>query len=129
MIVKQLISKEIVRVGKDATLREVAKVMREKDVSSVLLTDGDEAVGIVTERDVTGAVAEGLDYNTPAERLAKRPLITIEGERNVYEALELMGQKRIRHLVVTEGGKPVGIVSLREVANTIGLMMAEENRY
>ncbi|QKR00702.1 CBS domain-containing protein [Metallosphaera tengchongensis] len=129
MNVGQLISKDLVSLPSSSTMRDVAKAMRDNDVSSVILLGEGGEVTIVTERDVTRAVAEGLDYSTPAKKLGKGPVISIEKNRPLIEALELMGEKKIRHLLVTDRGKPVGVVSIREVANTLSLMMVSETSY
>lgn len=123
MNVGQLVVKKLVSLPVSSSMREVAKVMKENDVSSVILTnEKGEIVAIVTERDITRAVADGLDYSTPAGRIGNGPVISVERDLPLLEALELMGEKKIRHLLVKDRDQPVGVVSLREVANTISLM-------
>ncbi|AWS00392.1 CBS domain-containing protein [Metallosphaera hakonensis] len=130
MNVGQLVVKKIVSLPLTSTMREVAKTMRENDVSSVLLVDDmGGIVSIVTERDITKAVAEGMDYSTPATKLGNSPVISVERETSLVEALEVMGEKRIRHLVVTDEGKPLGVVSLREIANTLTVISYAETSY
>ncbi len=123
MNVGQLVVKKMVSLPIASSIREVAQVMRENDVSSVVLTnERGEIVAIVTERDITRAVADGLDYSTPAGKIGKGPVISVDRDLPLFEALELMGEKKIRHLLVKDKDQPLGIVSLREIANTISLM-------
>ncbi|AEB95128.1 MULTISPECIES: CBS domain-containing protein [Metallosphaera] len=130
MNVGQLVSKKIVTLSASSSVREAAKTMRENDVSSVLLVgEKGEIRAIVTERDVTRAVAEGLDYSIPAVKIGMSPVISVDRNLSVLEALEIMGEKRIRHVLVKDGDKPIGVVSLREMANALSLLAFAETSY
>jgi len=119
--VKRVMARNIVTVAKEATVTEVAKVMTEKNVGSVLVVDkgSGEFVGIVTERDIVRkVVAKGVDGGSyMVKGVMSSPLVTIESTRTVFEAGDLMEQKKVRHLAVTEGNTVVGIVSIRDLLN------------
>ncbi|MDF2956864.1 MAG: Signal-transduction protein containing cAMP-binding [Candidatus Alkanophagales archaeon MCA70_species_1] len=116
MKVKDIMSKSIVTAEVDASVEVAARLMRDKNVGSLVVMKGSVPVGIVTERDlITKVLAEN---KKPSDVLLKDimsvPLITIDAESSVSEAIELMREKGVRRLLVLEGGKLVGIVTVRE---------------
>jgi CBS domain-containing protein len=92
--------------------------MRDGDVGPVLILDGDDPVGILTDRDiVVRAIAEGgASDSTKVGDIATRGVIGVEVDQKVDAAAELMREHDIRRLLVTEGGRPVGIVSIGDLA-------------
>ncbi len=119
--VKRVMARNIVTVDKQATVMEVAGVMEAKNVGSVLVVDkgNGEFVGIVTERDIVRkVVAKGVDGSSYLVKgVMSSPLVTIESTRTIFEAGDLMDQKKVRHLAVTEGNAVVGVVSVRDLLN------------
>ncbi|AWR95795.1 CBS domain-containing protein [Acidianus brierleyi] len=129
MNIKQIMPKSLVTISKDSSIRDAALKMKENNVSSVLIMDGDKIIGIITERDITRAVADGKSCSEPAIDLATKNIIRIDSSKDIYEALDLMSLNKVRHLVVRECNKDIGVVSMRDVMNTITLLMAEESSY
>lgn len=119
--VKRVMARNIVTVDKQATALEVAGIMDTKNVGSVLVVDktNGKYVGIVTERDIVRkVVAKGLDGSSYLVKgVMSSPLVTIESTKTIFEAGDLMDQKKVRHLAVTEGSEVVGIVSIRDLIN------------
>ena len=119
--VKRVMARNIVTVDKQATAMEVAGIMDTKNVGSVLVVDKADGkfVGIVTERDIVRkVVAKGLDGSSYLVKgVMSSPLVTIESTKTIFEAGDLMDQKKVRHLAVTEGSEVVGIVSIRDLIN------------
>ncbi|MBI5407635.1 MAG: CBS domain-containing protein [Nitrospirae bacterium] len=119
--VKRVMARNIVTVDKQATAMEVAGIMDTKNVGSVLVVDktNGQFVGIVTERDIVRkVVAKGLDGSSYLVKgVMSSPLVTIESTKTIFEAGDLMDQKRVRHLAVTEASEVVGIVSIRDLIN------------
>jgi CBS domain-containing protein len=107
----------LLQVDADATVLEAVKQMVEANVGSLLVTDGGEVTGIVTERDYLRRVAlEGKpDDQTPVREIMSSPLIVITPETSVDECMALMTDRRIRHLPVVTDGKVTGIVSIGDV--------------
>jgi CBS domain-containing protein len=103
----------------DDTLRQAAGKMREQQTGSLLVLDGQELVGIVTERDVLKAVATDVPLDTPISEAMSKDLITVEPGTSLREAARIMTEKWIRHLPVLEGGRLVGIVSQRDLAGVL----------
>ena len=101
-----------------ATVVDAAQLMKSEDIGDVLVIDGDRACGIVTDRDlVVRALADGLDVNTTSlNDICTKELVSLTPTDTVADAVELMRQKAIRRLVVVEGDKPVGVVSIGDLA-------------
>lgn len=116
--VKMVMSKKILKVRRGTKVKKVAEMMRDKQVGSVLVSDGTNSyAGIVTDADVVRRlVAEGLDpETTPVEKVMTTPLLAIEADRSVVDANDIMDQEHIRHLGVIENGKIIGVLSVRDL--------------
>ena len=102
------------------------KMWREK-TGSLLVMEGDNLAGIVTERDLLRAVGEGLDpKSTSLSEVMTKDVVTISPETALKEAAEIMFQKWFRHLpVVAANGKVVGIISLRDLLTLVAEAMEE----
>jgi CBS domain-containing protein len=109
--------REIKKVPHTATVKAVAMKMKSEKIGSLFVEKKKELVGIVTETDVVRkAVAAGANLGkVTAEKIMTTPIRTIEAYQSVQDAHDLMGDLGIRHLGVTEGGKLVGIVSVRDL--------------
>jgi CBS domain-containing protein len=112
-----LMNREIKGVSPEATLREAAEQMRDRHVGSLLVGEGDEKIGILSEGDLVRlAMAEGLDpQKNRVVSIMSSPIISIDIDQTAKEANNLMARKGIRHLVVTDRGKIVGIISVRDL--------------
>jgi CBS domain-containing protein len=98
---------------------EAARIMRDEDVGSLPITEGNQLFGTITDRDITiRAIAEGRDpQGTTVQEIASRDLVTVDPQQELDEALRLMAQHQVRRLpVVEEDGKLVGIVAQADVA-------------
>jgi len=106
--------------GPDTTLLEVSKSMLERGHGSVAVIDGRDLVGIVTERDVVRAVAEGVDLVTVTvrSRMASEPDV-FAPDVDVFEAGEFLLESGYRHLPVVEEGNLLGVVSLRDLLRAV----------
>jgi CBS domain-containing protein len=104
-------------VGPDASVVEAARRMAERNVGAILVLDGDNLLGIFSERDVmTRVVAEGLDpVSTPVRFVMSTTLATIDESATVEQAGKLMDEHKCRHLPVMREGKVVGVISMREL--------------
>jgi signal-transduction protein with cAMP-binding, CBS, and nucleotidyltransferase domain len=115
--VARVMRKELKKIAHDAAVRDAAKRMRDERIGSLFVEKGDKLVGIVTETDVVRrAVAEGTDLaKVTVQSIMTTPIATIESIRTVQDAHDMMGDLGVRHLGVTEGGKLVGLVSVRDL--------------
>lgn len=101
-----------------APVREAARAMREGDVGAIVVLDGGDLYGIVTDRDVAiRLVAEDRDpATTTIGDIASRDPTAIESDRPEEDAVALMRERALRRLPVVEGGQPVGILTLGDLS-------------
>jgi CBS domain-containing protein len=100
-------------------LHEAARLMRDQDVGSLPIVEGDRLFGMLTDRDIAiRAVAEGKDAtSTTAQEIASRQVVTVDPEQSLDEALRLMASHQVRRLpVCEEDGRLVGIVAQADAA-------------
>lgn len=118
MQIKDAMAKEPLSVRTDATIQEAAAGMRDAGVGALPVVDkGDKLAGIVTDRDfAVRAVAEGLEAETPVERVMTKQLIVVEPSDELEDALSLMRERQVRRLPVLEGDRLVGIVAQADIA-------------
>jgi CBS domain-containing protein/sugar phosphate permease len=117
--VRDVMKSPPVSILPEATIKEVILTMANKNIGFVVLMRGDQLVGVVSERDIVKALASGISLDAPVEKIATKRVITIEASKSIAEAADLMAEHRIRHLVVVDGGRPVGVVSLRDLVKLI----------
>jgi CBS domain-containing protein len=103
----------------DDDLAAAARKMWEQQTGSLLVLEGKDLVGIITERDVLRAVATGTPMGTPVSEVMSKDLITVEPGTSLREAARIMTDKWIRHLPVLESGRLVGVVSQRDLAGVL----------
>ena len=114
--VNQVMSKNVLTLDKSASLQEAAENMKKLNVGCVIVTENNNPIGIITERDfVTKIVAEGRPLFTEIQEVMSSPLITIDSEETIWEASELMKEKSIHKLPVKEKGQIVGIVTTTDI--------------
>jgi CBS domain-containing protein len=108
---------EVFEIDADASVFEAVERMVERNVGSLLVTEGGEITGIVTERDYLRRVTlEGRDEReTPVREIMSSPLIVVTPETTIDECMALMTDRRIRHLPVVEEGGVVGVVSIGDL--------------
>ncbi len=120
MKVSEIMTEAAVTDRADDTLAEAARKMWEQQTGSLLVMDGDELLGIITERDVLKAVATGrpLEGTRVSDAMTK-DVVTVPPAMTLREAAAVMADKWIRHLPVVEQGRVVGILSQRDLAGVL----------
>lgn len=107
---------EVVTIGGDASVRDVADLMKAKAAGSVVVLEGGKAAGIVTDRDLLERViAEGKDGSTRAADVMSKPLRAVGPEDRLERVIGVMAERGIRRVPVVRNGELVGIVSLDDV--------------
>jgi len=103
------------------TVSSIADKMFTNNIGSVIVISGGVPAGIVTERDIVKSIVrEHKDpTKTKAQEIMSTPLITIETNKNLRDAIEMMRDKNIRRLAVTKNGRLVGVVSERRVLEAL----------
>lgn len=112
-----MMTRSILTIGPDAMLAEAARLMRDAQVGALLVVREGVYLGIVSEADlVRKAMAQELDpAQAPVKTVMTSPLITIERDRSAHDASDLMADRGIRHLAVTQDGQIVGMISVRDL--------------
>jgi CBS domain-containing protein len=122
---------DVVTTGPRTTLTEAVRLLMEHGIGAVVVVDGDAPVGIFTERDLLRFMAsKNPDIDTThVEECMTRDLVTASPHDTVGDAMEMMREKRIRHLPIMSDGDLVGIVSIRDVLEALRRATAEENEH
>lgn len=108
----------VVTVSATDSVMEAARKMRDQAIGDVLVEDDGAICGIITDRDiVVRALAEGMDPNTTAcKRICSEQLTTLSPDDDIDNAVTLMKKKAIRRIPIVENGKPIGMISIGDLA-------------
>ena len=120
MRVSEIMTQAAVIDQPDDTLGEAARKMWEQQTGSLLVMDGEDLVGIITERDVLKAAATGASMDdTRISQVMSKDLVTVGSGTSIREAAKVMADRWIRHLPVLDSGRLVGILSQRDLAGVL----------
>ena len=112
----QIMTRELSVVSKATTICEAAGQMHDQRIGSLLVKEGENYSGIITEADVVRAVAQQMNLTlTTVQEVMSSPILTVEKNLSPHYARDIMGGKHIRHLAVTDTGTIVGVVSARDL--------------
>lgn len=116
--VGEFMTTRLVTMDGTDTLTAAAQEMRDSAIGDVIVTNGDEVIGIVTDRDITvRGVAEGMDVNTtPLSQILTRDVITVTQYDDAVAAADLMRTYGVRRLPVIDEGRLIGLVSIGDLA-------------
>jgi CBS domain-containing protein len=116
--IEEIMTRDPRTVDASDTIADAARVMRDSDIGDVVVVESGQVSGIVTDRDIAvRGVAEGRDPgSTAVSDVCTTGVETIEPDASVDDAVRLMREHDIRRLPVTKNGRPVGIVSLGDLA-------------
>jgi CBS domain-containing protein len=116
--VEEVMTRDPRTVNADDPIIDAARFMRDDDIGNVIVRQDGEVAGIVTDRDiVVRGVAEGLDAgSTPVREVCTTGIEAIEPSASVDDALRKMREADVRRLPVVDDGRPVGIISLGDLA-------------
>ena len=114
-------SGHLVTVPKEAPVLEVIRLMAENHIGSVLVVQGEELIGIATERDYARKVIlQGRSSaETPVGQIMYSPVVTVSPVDTAQTCMALMTQRRIRHLPVIDEGRVVGMVSIGDLVKAV----------
>ena len=108
---------DVLKIDASATVFDAIKKIVDKNVGSILVTEGDEVVGIMTERDYLRkiAVLGRTSHETLVSEIMTSPLVYVTPETTIEESMAIMTDRRIRHLPVVENEDVVGIISIGDL--------------
>jgi signal-transduction protein with cAMP-binding, CBS, and nucleotidyltransferase domain len=115
--VGDIAKKKLITIEEGASVASATKMMTELNVGSIVITKDKQPVGIVTERDLVRKIlAEGRDpASTTVGQIMTLHPISIDEDRTLHEAIDLMGRKKIRRMLVTKNGEMTGIFTQRDI--------------
>ena len=108
---------KFIKVDRDVKVREAAEIMRDNGIGSVFVTREGVIIGVLTDTDlVRRLVAVGLDpAATTVEQIMSAPILTIDENKTLLDANDLMAREHIRHLGISQGEQLVGMISVRDL--------------
>ena len=120
ILVKDIMARALITVNLTTTSFQIAKMMEQGRIGAIIVKENENPVGIVTDRDfATKIAANNLPFETPAEKIMSSPLITIDHDKPISAAAEMMSSKKIRKLAVTENNKIIGIITSTDLVNQL----------
>lgn len=128
MQLTEVMTADVVSADRQATVRDVAELMRDRGVGSVVVLDGDRPCAVITDRDVALAVgANGVKPSAAVDEHASRPIVCGDPDMSLEEAAATMVQHGVRRLPIVSEGALVGIVTLDDLAVKAGdLKLAQQ---
>ncbi len=122
--IDRYVTRELIGLDASTSCREAARLMAEKRIGAVAVTDRGKTLGLVTERDlVYNVLAEGAICDSPIVKAMRRDLPVISSATSEAECSDLMRVHFTRHFLVADKGEVVGVISMRDV---IRLMLDEK---
>jgi CBS domain-containing protein len=129
--VKDFVRPSVLKIDVNLSAWEAAKIMRERDATSIVVTVNEQPAGIVTEKDILYKVAaEDLPASlVMLKKIMSSPIITISSDAPLTDAIKLMAKHHIRRVLVTQDGKPLGMLSQRSIiGGSFRAALSEEER-
>jgi CBS domain-containing protein len=121
VLIRDVMTETVVTAEPERTVREIAELMRERNVGSVVVVEDGRPVGFVTDRDLAlSIIADGRDFGDHVRDHASTPVIRAEPQMHLEEAAELMVRHGVRRLVVVDGERLSGIVTLDDLVARTG---------
>ena len=117
VLIKDKMTKNIITISVHNNIYELAKLMKEYDVGFIPVTNNNQIIGIITDRDIVVKPLSNRD-NDIKDYISSN-IISIDENKNTIDALKLMKKYKIKRLIVTSNKKVTGIISLSDILNDI----------
>ena len=116
--VRDVMTAEPVSITGATSLAEASRIMRDRDIGALIVLEKEDVAGLITDRDiVVRAIADSrMPDETPVSDVVSDQLVTISPEDDLDQVVRTMREHALRRVPVLEGGRPVGIVSLGDLA-------------
>jgi signal transduction histidine kinase len=126
--VEEIMQRDIACIHKEASVAEAAAVMASRNISCMIILEGAEVIGIVTERDFfKKVVAHGEDpAQTRIEEIMTQGVVSVPPTCSIYNATRIIDEKRIRHLAVIDGKKLQGIITQTDIFRAVRRKLEDE---
>ena len=118
MKVLDVMNKKVITIQKENTILNVIRIMKDKDIGFIIIAENDEAIGVVTDRDILLSLTKEISLDTPINKIMKKYVITIDENSDVSIASDMMGYMQVRRLVVIDNNNKIcGVLSLSDLAS------------
>lgn len=117
MQVSEIMNKGLSTASLNDSIKSVAQLMKQEDIGAVPVIENDQAIGIVTDRDIViNCVAKGASLDRPISDAMNRDVLCVRENDDVEEASRLMKDRQVsRVVVINESKRPVGMISLHDL--------------
>ena len=108
----------LITISHDASARQVAAVLKDNNINIVVITENGKPVGVISSSDINNDVAAGVLGRYPSEMMTKK-VITVSIDANINDISKTMIKENIRHIVVTNNGEWIEILSIKDVLDAV----------
>ena len=116
MNINDVMSKKIIVGSTTNTLSEIAELMKKYDIGFIPIVDKNKLVGVITDRDIViNAISNNCSFNDLIDKYVVKNIISIEQNKSIDDALNLMALKKVKRLIVTDNNKISGILTLSDI--------------
>ena len=129
-LVSRMSKRECYTLNVTDTIKEASKRLHEEKIGCMPVIDSNkDIIGIISERDLSQLIyTEKFNINLPVEKIMTKNLVTCDLNTSVTELMDSMTEKKIRHILIMEDKKLLGIVSIGDVVNHLIAKIKEENK-
>lgn len=123
--IRDVMTKNVIKASRKSTVTEICRAMVKHKIGSIIISDTDEPVGIITERDILEKItAESRNPDSVvAEEIMTKNITTVKADIPIEEAVKILAEKRLKRLPVVEGFKLVGIVTATDILRAVNAEM------
>ncbi len=119
MKIEKLMCKDLIICQTTDTISDIASLMQRCDIGFIPIAEDKKIVGVITDRDIViNAISNNADLDSEIEKYITRNVISINKDKTVEDAVNLMGVEKIKRLLVTDKDKLVGVLSLSDIINS-----------
>ncbi len=117
--VREYMSKRLETVASQTALQKAISIMNEKRISCVIIAEGTNPIGIITERDIVKLIQQGIEFHVSVDQVMSSPVFQVHPDTSLYDASRIMEKHRIRHLIVWDGEVICGLITNTDVVRSI----------
>lgn len=115
MKVKDIMTRSLVTCENNSSIHQIAQKMKEFDIGFMIITNNDRIEGVITDRDIVIEMISNYDHKV--KDYIHKIVQTIDQDKSIDEAMDLMSNKKIKRLLVTDDKKVVGVISIADILN------------
>ena len=127
---QDIMSRNLIIMDDNTSISEVARIMKEKDIGFIPISNDNKIIGVITDRDiVVNAISNKCNLDTPVKEYATKNVISVNIDDNVSKILNVMRKNKVKRVLVTDEHKLVGIVSFSDILNNneFDILMPADN--